>query len=88
MYCTHCCCCARSSPFSSTDGWMPFSHLSSLSLSSRPHPRLKELIIHDAAARPSIQAEREKMEQLQLSIDRLDTALLHLDNNLMFFNTF
>lgn len=49
---------------------------------------LQELFIHDAAARLSNDAERERLDQVQRSLDRLDTALLRLDENLMFFNTF
>ncbi|CAM9353777.1 unnamed protein product [Ectocarpus sp. 4 AP-2014] len=47
-----------------------------------------ELFIHDAAARLSNDAERERLDQVRRSLDRLDTALLRLDENLMFFNTF
>ncbi|CAM9690149.1 unnamed protein product [Pylaiella littoralis] len=48
----------------------------------------KELFIHDAAARLSNDAEKERLDQVRRSLDRLDTALLRLDENLMFFNTF
>ncbi|CAM9806513.1 unnamed protein product [Scytosiphon promiscuus] len=48
----------------------------------------KELFIHDAAARLSNDADRERLDQVRRSLDRLDTALLRLDENLMFFNTF
>lgn len=58
-----------------------FSVLVPLSLS-------QELFIHDAAARLSNDAEKERLEQVRRSLDRLDTALLRLDENLMFFNTF
>ena len=50
--------------------------------------RWQELFIHDAAARLSNDAERERLDQVRRSLDRLDTALLRLDENLMFFNTF
>ncbi|CAM9459227.1 unnamed protein product [Ectocarpus fasciculatus] len=46
------------------------------------------LFIHDAAARLSNDAEKERLDQVRRSLDRLDTALLRLDENLMFFNTF
>ncbi|CAM9391906.1 unnamed protein product [Sphacelaria rigidula] len=48
----------------------------------------KELFIHDAAARVSNDAERERLEKVKRSLDRLDTALLRLDENLMIFDTF
>ena len=49
---------------------------------------LQELFIHDAASRLSNNAEKERLDQVRRSLDRLDTALLRLDETLMLFDTF
>ncbi|CAM9695274.1 unnamed protein product [Choristocarpus tenellus] len=48
----------------------------------------KELFLHDAAARLSDDAERERLDKVRRSLDHLDHALLRLDKNLMHFNIF
>lgn len=50
--------------------------------------RVQDLFIHDAAARLSNDTDKERLDQVRRSLDRLDTVLLRLDENLMFFNTF